>query len=68
MLLKYMMIIENKKGELKMEERKVVSITLPINLIEEIKQIASDSKRTFSSQIEMLIEMTLRDMHDEEVK
>lgn len=51
-----------------MEERKVVSITLPINLIEEIKQIASDSKRTFSSQIEMLIEMTLRDMHDEEVK
>ena len=51
-----------------MEERKVVSITLPINLIEEIKQIANDSKRTFSSQIELLIEMTLRDMHDEEVK
>lgn len=50
-------------------KRKAITITLPIEMYEEIKKIAILNKRTLSSQLEMILEEKLKEFtQDEEVK
>ena len=49
--------------------KKIVSATLPQEMIEEIQEIARLSKRTFSFQLELFLESALKEMkQDEEVE
>lgn len=50
-------------------KRKAITITLPVEMYQEIKEIADLNKRTLSSQLEMILEEKLKEFkQDEEVK
>lgn len=50
-------------------KRKAITITLPVEMYQEIKEIADLNKRTLSSQLEMFLEEKLKEFkQDEEVK
>lgn len=46
--------------------KKGISITLPIDMIDELKDISRLSRRTLSSQIEMFLEEALKGMNQHE--
>lgn len=47
-------------------KRKAITITLPIEMYEEIKNLAILNKRTLSSQLEMIIEEKLKEFTQDE--
>lgn len=47
-------------------KRKAITITLPVEMLEVIRNYATWNKRTISSQIEMIIEEKLKEMEQHE--
>ena len=57
---------KRRKGGEKM--KKTLCITLPVDMVGELVEIAKLSKRTLSSQIEMIVEEELKRMRENEKK
>lgn len=46
-------------------KREVITITLPADMIKELRELASLNKRTLSATIEMFIELELNNMKED---
>lgn len=49
-------------------KRKAITITLPIEMLEAIRDFATWNKRTISYQIEMILEEKLKELNQDEEK
>lgn len=56
----------NKRRKENEMKRKAITITLPVEMLEVIRNYATWNKRTISSQIEMIIEEKLKEMEQHE--
>lgn len=49
-----------------MNKKEIISITLPIEMVKELRELASANKRSLSSTIELFLEEALKLMNQEE--